>query len=295
MGIRSDSGTKRDRPDSYGEPFPKRPEIEAPEEPLDFDEDEDASDFGDEEDDFAYELPITAEDFKRGPDPVDVTEEQLEKFRDGFEAVQQEWAAAGAEILVVGNPCEARPVPQSAEDFKERLAYFKLDSIGAETKAQFAEKLDEAMFAEEEVKEEEEDDETEDEAAPPKDEKKDDKPPVNNGKEVMALLKEYLTIVQSQMEKSRLAQAVQTVVVLTHGLLDAELDDLCETPELTAEFSAFLTGLATVWKSILAKDNAELAVDAASKRGAEALKGLIRTAVDDESFLGGKVKGAFDA
>jgi hypothetical protein len=295
MGIRSDSGTKRDRPDSYGEPFPKRPEIEAPEEPLDFDEDEDASDFGDEEDDFAYELPITAEDFKRGPDPVDVTEEQLEKFRDGFEAVQQEWAAAGAEILVVGNPCEARPVPQSAEDFKERLAYFKLDSIGAETKAQFAEKLDEAMFAEEEVKEEEEDDETEDEAAPPK-QQTDDKPLANSGKEVMALLKEYLIIVEDQSSKSRWAQAVQTLVVLTHGLLDAELDDVCENPETTAEFSSFLSGLATAWKSILSKENAELALDAASRRGAEALKGLIRTAFDDDDGpFGGKVKGAFDA
>merc|ERR550514_472055 len=149
------------------------------------------------------------------------------------------------------------------------------------------------MFAEEE-NEDEEDDETEDEAAPPKPQK-DDKPPANNGKEVLALLKEHLTIAQSQMGKSRWAQAVQTVVVLTHGLLDAELDDMCENPEITAEFSTFLTGLATAWKTILSKEIAALSVDAASRRGAEALKNLIRTAVDDESFLGGKVKGAFDA
>jgi hypothetical protein len=290
MGILT--GTKRDRPEGYGEPPPKRLEIDAPEEPADFEEDEDASDFGDE-DDFAYELPITAEDFKRGPDPVDVTEEQLAKFRDGFEAIQQEWVAAGSEVLVVGNPCEARPVPQTAEDFKERLAYFKLDSIGAETKAQFAEKLDEAMFAEDECKEDEEDDETEDEAAEPKQD--DDKAPVNNGKEVLALLKEYLVIVQTHMDKSRWAEAVQTVVVLTHGLLDAELDDLCENEEITAEFSSFLTGLATAWKSIMSKDNAVLVLDGHNKRGAEALKTLIRTSLDDESFLGGKVKGAFNA
>merc|ERR550514_599905 len=149
------------------------------------------------------------------------------------------------------------------------------------------------MFAEEE-NEDEEDDETEDEAAPPKPQK-DDKPPANNGKEVLALLKEYLTIVQSQMGKSRWAQAVQTVVVLTHGLLDAELDDLCENEEITAEFSSFLTGLATAWKSIMSKDNAVLVLDGHNKRGAEALKLLIRTSLDDESFLGGKVKGAFNA
>ena len=46
---------------------------------------------------------------------------------------------------------------------------------------------------------------------------------------------------------------------------------------------------------MLPKENAELALDTANRRGAEALKNLIRTAVDDESFLGGKVKGAFDA
>jgi len=285
-------GAKRDRPDREGEPLPKRIEIEAPEEAF-IEEDEDASDFG-EEDDFAYELPITAEDFKRGPDPVDVTEEQLAKFRDGFEAVQQEWAAAGAEVLVMGNPCEARPVPESAEDFKERLAFFKLDSIGRETKAQFAEKLDEAMFADEVEEEDEEDEETEDEGAPPK-QQKDDKPPADTGKEVLALLKEYLAIVEGQMRKSKLAHAVQTLVVLTHGLLDAELDDLCESPEMTAEFGTFLKGLAAAWKAMLPKENAELALDTANRRGAEALKNLIRTAVDDESFLGGKVKGAFDA
>ena len=111
----------------------------------------------------------------------------------------------------------------------------------------------------------------------------------------MALLKEYLALVERQMGKSKWAEAVQTVVVLTHGLLDAELDDLCENPEITAEFGAFLKGLAAAWKAVLAKEDAALAVDAANRRGAAALKALIRTAVDDESFLGGKVKGMFDA
>merc|ERR1719146_494690 len=167
--------------------------------------------------------------FKQGPNPVDISEEDFAKFLQAFEEVQEEWLCED-NVLVLGNPCHVRPVPLTADEFKERMPLFKLDEFGMQNRDEFQMSLEEAMFADDEEQEDDEDKATDDgqEAEADLDAKAD--------KEVLAVFQNFLVKAEQSFKQAHWSKALQLNAVITHCLLDAELSGICEAPELAKEF-----------------------------------------------------------
>jgi hypothetical protein len=272
---------KRTREDQDGEPASKRQEVQLhPEDEVDEAEDDDFSDD-------SIDLNITMDSFKEGPSPVDISEGDFAKFLQAFEEVQEEWLSED-NVLVLGNPTHVRPVPLTAEEFKTRMPIFKLDEFGMQNRDEFQMSLEEAMFADDEEQEDDEDKATDngEEAEAALDAKAD--------KEVLAVFQNFLVKAEGSFKAARLSEALQLVAVITHCLLDAELSGICEVPDLAKEFTTFLKGIEKVWQGLFKKSDADLKIDAVNRRGAQELVKLIRTAVNDDSFLDGSLKGSFE-
>jgi hypothetical protein len=187
-------------------------------------------------------------------------------------------------VLVMGNPVDVRPVPQTVEELKERLATFRLSDYGMAQRMAFDDELDDAML--------ESEDEDEDEEKTEDGEAEAEEPTSKGPQKVLALLQTYTKTAQEEKDA---AQALQVAVVVTHGLLDAEIGDLLDDEALKAGLVAVLGSLAKVWQGLLAKTPVDLGVDASNRRGAEELVKMIRESIDADTFLEGKLKGTFSA